>query len=181
MNRREALELLKRHVQTKNLIKHSLAVEAVMGAMAEHFNEDVEIWSLAGLLHDLDYDYTKNHPELHGLKSVELLADFSLPQDIIDAILAHCDKKNREKLIEKVIYAVDPATGFIVAAALIKPEKSLSSIDVRFLLRRFSEKLFAKGASREQMRTCESFGLPLEDFLSISLQAMQKISADLGL
>lgn len=83
--------------------------------------------------------------------------------------------------MEKALYAVDPTTGFIVAAALIRPEKKLDVIDVDFLLRRFKEKAFAKGASREQMKTCENFGLSLEKFLEISLEAMKTIASELGL
>jgi len=180
LSRNEALELLKKHVKTKNLIKHCLATEAVMRKMAIYFNEDPETWGLAGLLHDLDYEYTKDKPEEHGLKTVELLGD-TISEEIKNAILAHCEKKERESLIEKVIYAVDPTTGFIVAGALIKPEKKLAAIDVKFLLNRFKEKSFAKGASREQMKSCEDFGLSLEKFYELSLEAMKEISEELGL
>ncbi|MBO8160326.1 MAG: HDIG domain-containing protein [Thermosipho sp. (in: Bacteria)] len=180
ITREEAYDLLKKHVKTRNLIKHCLATEAVMKKMAQHFNEDEEIWGLAGLLHDLDYEYTKEKPEEHGLKTVEILGNM-VPEQIKNAILAHCEKKERESLIEKVIYAVDPTTGFIVAGALIKPEKKLSAIDVNFLLNRFKEKSFARGASREQMKSCEEFGMTLEEFYSISLEAMKEIAEELGL
>ncbi|MGJ8453748.1 HD domain-containing protein [Pseudothermotoga sp. U03pept] len=181
LRRDEAYELVKKHVKTKNLVKHCLAVEVVMRALARRFGEDEELWGLAGLLHDLDYDYTKDDPENHGLKTIELLKDSDLPKSVLDAILAHCEKKELNTKMEKAIYAADPVTGFIVAAALITPEKSLSVIDTDFLERRFKEKLFAKGASREQMKSCEELGLSLEEFLSISLDAMRTISKDLGL
>ncbi|HAA82319.1 MAG TPA: phosphohydrolase, partial [Thermotoga naphthophila] len=148
---------------------------------AREFNEDEEKWGLAGLLHDLDYDYTKDKPEEHGLKTLEILKNEDVPEDVLNAILAHCEKKTPETLMEKALYAVDPTTGFIVAAALIRPEKKLDVIDVDFLLRRFKEKAFAKGASREQMKTCENFGLSLEKFLEISLEAMKTIASELGL
>ncbi|SHH16546.1 HD domain-containing protein [Thermosipho atlanticus] len=180
LTRTEAYNLLKKHVKTKNLIKHCLATEAVMRKIAEYFGENQEVWGLAGLLHDLDYEYTKNTPEEHGLKTVEILGD-SVTEEIKNAILAHCGKKERESLIEKVIYAADPTTGFIVAGALIKPEKKLSAINVNFLLNRFKEKSFAKGASREQMKSCEEFGLTLDKFYELSLEAMKEISEDLGL
>lgn len=175
------MELLKIHVKTKNLVKHCLAAEAVMRALAKEFGEDEEKWGLAGLLHDLDYDYTKNKSEEHGLKTLEILKDEDVPEDVLNAILAHCEKKTPEALMEKALYAVDPTTGFIVAAALIRTEKKLDGIDVDFLLRRFKEKAFAKGANREQMRTCENFGLSLEKFLEISLEAMRSIASELGL
>ncbi|ABR31174.1 HD domain-containing protein [Thermosipho melanesiensis] len=180
MDRNEALKLLKEHVKTKNLIKHCIATEALMRKFAKYFGEDEDKWGIAGLLHDLDYEYTKDNPELHGLKSVEILGD-KVSEDVKNAILAHCGKKKRETLMEKVIYAADPTTGFIVAAALIRPEKKLEPVDVRFLMKRFKEKSFAKGANREQMKSCEDFGLTLEKFYEMSLDAMKEISEELGL
>ena len=180
IERNEAMDLLKTHVKNKNLIKHCLATEAVMRKLAAYFNEDVETWGLAGLLHDLDYEYTKDTPEVHGLKTVELLGN-NVSEEIKNAILAHSGKKERTTLIEKAIYAADPTTGFIVAAALIKPEKKLEVIDVPFLLKKFKEKSFAKGANRTQMKSCEDLGLTLEKFLEISLDAMKEISGELGL
>lgn len=181
LKREDALELLKNHVKSKNLVKHCLAVEVVMRALARRLGEDEELWGLAGLLHDLDYDYTKDDPQNHGFKTVELLKSYELPKPVLDAILAHCEKKEIVTTMEKAIYAADPVTGFIVAAALITPEKSLSVIDTDFLVRRFKEKLFAKGASREQMRSCEELGLSLEEFLTLSLDAMRTINKELGL
>jgi len=181
LDRNAALDLLNEHVKTKNLVKHCIAVEAIMKALATRFNENAELWALAGLLHDLDYEYTKDKPDLHGLKTVEILESYDVPKEVLDAILAHCEKKERETLMEQAIYVADPTSGFIVAAALITPEKSLSVIDVDFLNRRFKEKLFAKGANRQQMMECEKMGLSLNEFFEISLEAMKAISKDLGL
>ncbi|AMW32644.1 HD domain-containing protein [Fervidobacterium islandicum] len=180
MTREEALELLKTHVTNRNLINHCLACEAIMRRLARHFGEDEEVWGLAGLLHDLDYDYTKDKPEEHGFKSVEILGD-SVTEEIKNAILAHCEKKTPETLMERALYAVDPTSGFIVAAALIRPEKKLNVVDVPFLLNRFKEKGFAKGANREQMKSCEDIGLSLEEFYALSLEAMKEIANEIGL
>jgi len=181
ISREDALVLLREHVKTKNLIKHCLATEAVMRALAKEFGEDEEKWGMAGLLHDLDYDYTKDDPNEHGLKTLEILKGEDVPEDVLNAILAHCGKKEPETLMEKALYAVDPTTGFIVAAALIRPEKKLEVLDVDFLMRRFKEKAFARGANRDQIRSCEGFGLSLERFLEIALNAMKSIASDLGL
>jgi len=180
LKREEALELLKTHLSNKNLINHCLACEAIMRRLARHFGQDEETWGLAGLLHDLDYDYTKDKPEEHGFKSVEILGD-SVSKEIKDAILAHCEKKVPETLMEKALYAVDPTSGFIVAAALIRPEKKLAFVDVPFLLNRFKEKGFAKGANRDQMKSCENIGLTLEEFYSLALEAMKGIAEQIGL
>ena len=181
MDRQQAYELAKSKFSNKNLFKHVLAVEAVMRGLAEHFGEDEEKWGLAGLLHDLDYEQTMNDPDRHTLITEEMLKDYPLDPEIIEAIKCHNDKAPRNKLIGKAIYAADPVTGLIVAAALMHPDKKLRSIDVDFILRRFKEKRFAAGANREQIKTCEDFGLSLEEFLGIALKSMQGINKELGL
>ena len=181
MDRQQAYELAKSKFSNKNLFKHVLAVEAVMRGMAEHFGEDEEKWGLAGLLHDLDYEQTMNDPDRHTLITEELLKEYDLDPEIIEAIKCHNDKAPRTKLIGKAIYASDPVTGLIVAAALMHPDKKLKSIDVDFIMRRFKEKRFAAGANREQIKSCEDFGLKLKEFLGIVLKSMQGIDKELGL
>ena len=181
MDRKQAYELAKSKFSNKNLFKHVLAVEAVMRGLAKHFNQDVEKWGLAGLLHDLDYEETVNDPDRHTLITEKILADFAIDPEIIEAIKSHNDKAPRDKLIGKAIYAADPVTGLIVAAALMHPDKKLKSLDVKFILRRFKEKRFAAGANREQIATCEDFDLTLESFLEIALKSMQNIDKELGL
>ncbi|HDQ00374.1 MAG TPA: HDIG domain-containing protein [bacterium] len=181
MDRATAYELAKSSFSNRNLFKHVLAVEAVMRELAEYFNDDIEKWGLAGLLHDLDYEETANDPDRHTLVTEDLLKPYSLDPEIIKAIKCHNDKAPRNQLIGKAIYAADPVTGLIVAAALMHPDKKLKSLDSDFILRRFKEKRFAAGANREQILTCEDFGLSLESFLAIALRAMQRIDKELGL
>ena len=181
MDREQAFQLSKSKFSNKNLFKHVLAVEAVMRGLAEHFNQDVERWGLAGLLHDLDYEQTMNDPDRHTLVTEEILKEHHIDAEIITAIKCHNDKAPRESLMGKAIYAADPVTGLIVAAALMHPDKKLKSIDVPFIIRRFKEKRFAAGADRDQIKTCQDFGLDLETFLAIALKAMQGIDQELGL
>lgn len=181
MNRQEALDLVLEKVSNKNLVKHMLATEACMRKLARNLQEDEERWGICGLLHDLDYDETVQTPEVHGLKTVEWLKERGIEEGILLAILAHNCHKPTESLLEKALYAVDPLTGLIVASALMHPDKKLKSIDQEFVLRRFKEKRFAAGANREQIKSCEGMGIPLEDFVGICLQAMQEIADDLGL
>ena len=181
MEREQAYQLSKSKISNENLFKHVLAVEAVMRGLAEHFKEDAQKWGLAGLLHDLDYEETMNDPDRHSLVTEEMLKDYDLDPEIIEAIKCHNDKAPRTKLIGKAIYAADPVTGLIVAAALMHPDKKLQSIDVPFIMRRFKEKRFAAGANREQIKTCEDVGLSLEEFVNISLKSMQSINKELGL
>ncbi|MBN1893349.1 HDIG domain-containing protein [bacterium] len=180
MGRAEALDLIHAHVQNKNLRKHMLAVEAVMSAAARHFQMDEALWGLAGLLHDLDYDETVNDFPRHGFRTAEILKDSDVPEEALHAIQSHPGHVARDSLMDKVLYAADPITGLIVAAVLMHPEKKLEALDIEFIERRFREKRFAAGANREQIQTCETFGMPLRDFLELSLKAMQSIHGDLG-
>ncbi|MCD6443103.1 MAG: HD domain-containing protein [Thermotogae bacterium] len=181
MDREEALALVKKHVKNKNLVKHMIAVEAVMRELARRLNEDERIWGLAGLLHDIDYDLTYDKPEKHSIVAMDILKDYNLPKEILDAILAHSGKKKIETKIERAIYAADPITGLIVASALIHPDKKLAFIDTNFVLNRFKEKSFARGANREQIKSITELGLTLEEFVELSLNAMKSVSDDLGL
>lgn len=183
ISREEAMELLKEQVKQKNLIKHCLAVEAVMGRMAEHFGEDEEKWALAGLLHDIDYDQTADDPKRHSLIGSEFLQAQGLDAEIVYAVKVHNDAHGlpRLSLMDKALFAGDPLTGLIVASALIHPAKKLMAIDADFVLNRFKEKGFAKGANREQIAACEEMGLSLQDFIALGLEAMQKSAKELGL
>ncbi len=183
MNREMAYKLVKKQVKNKNLVKHMLAVEAVMEKLASHLGEDRDLWGLAGLVHDIDYDQTVSTPEKHGLVGAEILEKEGMPSVLIQAVKAHNEILGYpcQSLLDKALYATDPLTGLIVAAALIHPKKKLAAIDVKFVLNRFREKQFARGARREQICSCEEIGLSLEEFLEIGLTAMQERSTRLGL
>ncbi|NLJ79428.1 MAG: HDIG domain-containing protein [Firmicutes bacterium] len=181
MKRETALALVKEHVQTKNLIKHLLAAEVIMRHLARHLGEDEEEWGLAGLLHDIDYDQTKDNPKKHAVIGAKLLESEGVKPSIIQAVLAHAEKGPRQSLMDKALYATDPLTGLIVAAALIHPQKKLAAIDVEFVLNRFQEKSFARGADRTIIATCTDIGLGLKEFIAVGLKAMQEISGELGL
>lgn len=161
--------------------KHVLAVESVMKHLAKTFSQDEETWGLAGLLHDLDYAETKDHSESHGLLTAQWLSEKGVPQEIIETIKAHADKKIPQTLMEKSIQCADQVSGFLVACALIHPQKKLAPIDVRFAKNRLKEKRFAAGASREKIESCIRLGITLDQFLEISLSAMKEISQELGL
>ena len=180
MTRDEALKLMQERVTNINLRKHILAVEAVMKHLARELKADEEKWGLVGLLHDLDYEETKNTPDRHTLVTAEWLQD-KVTQEIVDGIKSHADKKERVSMMEHAIYCADPTTGFLVACALIHKEKKLAPIDVEFAKNRMKEKRFAAGANREAMNSCAKLGLDLDKFLQISLDAMKSISGELGL
>ncbi len=181
MDREEAFGLLKEHLTNRNLIKHCLAVEACMKAVALRLGHDPGPWGLAGVLHDLDYEMTEKSPELHTTETVKVLQGLGTAPEIIHAIQAHASKVSCETPMDWAIYSIDPLTGLIIAATLMHPDKKLKSVDLEFIKRRYKEKSFAKGARREEIEECRNLGLELDEFMSICLGAMQGIAADLGL
>jgi hypothetical protein len=181
MTRDEALAVVKERIKNKNLVKHCLAVEVGMRALAPRFGGDPDKWALAGLLHDLDYEETKDAPERHALVTVEELKAMGFDdEEILNAILAHAEKKEPETPMEWALHAVDPLTGLIVAAALVHPEK-LAGLTTKNVLNRYKEKSFARSASRETIAKCERLGMTLEEFVEVVLSAMKGIRGELGL
>jgi hypothetical protein len=184
MERGKLLNLLKENLKNQNLIKHSLAVEAGMRALARYFGEDEEKWAIAGLLHDIDYEKTKGDPSLHSKVGSQILKEIGFDQEICDAVLTHNEAHGILPLsrMAKALFCLDPLTGLIVAATLVLPSKKLKDLKVENVLNRFKEKSFARGANREIIKKCEEYlGLPLEKFIEITLRAMQEISDQLGL
>lgn len=182
ISREEAYNLVTDRVKQKNLVKHILAVEAVMRRLAEHFGEDVEVWGLVGLLHDLDYSKTVDNPDEHTFLTEKWLeeADAGLTEEMMHAIRAHPGHIPCESRIDWALYCSDPITGLIVAGVLMHPEKKLAAIDADFILRRFKEKRFAAGADRDAIASCTNIGLSLEEFTGLAIEGMQRISDDLG-
>lgn len=183
MNREEALKHVKENIKNKNLLKHMYATEAVMIGLAEKFGEDKEKWGIAGLVHDIDYDTTADDPERHSLVGGAMLEKLGYDEDIVYAVKSHnkVHGLERRSLIDKALFCTDPLTGLIVASALISPAKKLHAIDAQFVINRFHEKTFARGANREQISACSDIGLTLEEFISIGLESMRQINHILGL
>ena len=181
ITRDQAYQLVEQKIGVNNLLKHILAVEVGMRSVAEHLGEDADYWGLTGLLHDLDYNETKDDEARHTYITEEWLGEYQLPEDMLYAIHAHPGHVPCKSSMDWALYAVDPTTGFIVACALMHPDKKLASIDGEFMLRRFKEKRFAAGATRENMAACSNLGLELEQFLMLVRSGMMTISDKLGL
>lgn len=183
MNRNLALQEVQNRIKNKNLIKHSLAVEAIMQELAEHFGQDTEKWGLSGLLHDIDYENTAEDPSRHSLEGAEILAGLGVEGDIIHAVKVHNSYHglSRDSMMDKALYCADPVSGLVTAGALIRPSKNLDEVSAEFILKRFNEKGFARGANREQIQACSELDLTLEEFIEIAVRAMKKIKTDLGL
>jgi putative nucleotidyltransferase with HDIG domain len=183
MQRDKAFEIIKEKLESENLINHSLAVEAVMRGLARKLSADEELWGLAGLLHDVDYEITADEPERHALLAKEMLAEYALPDELIHAIMAHNEENGTELETEfdRALYCADPITGLITACALVKPSKKLEDVAVKSVKKKFKDKAFARGANREQIDTCVNIGLERGEFIEIALTAMQGISGEIGL
>ncbi len=193
MHRDEAFALLQKYMKSKNLIKHSLATEATMRALYRHLTieemqnpETEEIWGITGLLHDIDYELAQETNQLnkHGILLFSN-NEIELPDDIAYAIMSHNYHETNvmpHKPMDWAITACDQLTGLITACALVRPEKTLASVTEDAVLKKFGQKAFAAGADREAIKLCESkLDIPLDEFVSITLKAMQGIHKDLGL
>jgi putative nucleotidyltransferase with HDIG domain len=183
MDREQAHSLVVERIGQRNLVNHCIATEIIMEALARHLGmseAEASRWALAGLLHDLDYAETGEDPARHGLVTAELL-EGQVDDEQMHAILAHAEKVPSESTMDVALRAADPATGFIVAAALVRPDKSLAGVEVRSLMKRWKEKAFARGASRDQMAEAEGLGLTREEFLGVALDAMKARSSEIGL
>jgi putative nucleotidyltransferase with HDIG domain len=183
LTRAEAVPLLKRNLRTENLIKHSFAVEAILEDMARKLGEDPQLWGLTGLLHDLDYDFTKNDPEKHSLVTIKVLSDL-LPPEAINAIKAHNYQYTAQipqTYLDKSLIAADAVSGLIIAAALVMPAKKLADVTPKTLMGKFKDKSFAAGCNRKRIELCEDMELELQMFLELSLDSLKRISDALGL
>lgn len=183
MNREEALKEITSRVSNKNLINHMIAVEAIMGGLAERLGEDKERWMLCGLLHDIDYEETMDTPEKHSIVGAEILEELALDEDIVYAVKVHNEIHGfeRKSRMDKALWAADPLSGLITACALVMPDKKLENVTVDSVLKKMKKKDFAKGANREQIKSIEEIGLTLEEFIEIGLESMKKIAGEIGL
>ena len=185
LSRGEALELLKRYLKDEKMVKHCIAVETIMRALAKRLGEDIELWGLIGLLHDIDYDYVSRNMSKHGLEAVNMLANL-LPEDALEAIAGHNEHNNyvikneRARRIGHALRASDHVAGLIVATALVMPHRRLEEVKPETLLRKFKSKDFAKGVDRSRILEVEELGLKLEEFLQLALNSMKSIASELG-
>jgi putative nucleotidyltransferase with HDIG domain len=184
IDRQKALEKLHEHVKNEKTIIHSLASEAVLRALARRLGEDEDRWGLTGLLHDIDVEVTNADPKVHALKAEELLEEFDLDEEMIDAIRMHNDMATGMPRTTKFQYALaagETITGLIYATTLVYPDKKIESIKYKSVRKRMKEKAFAASVNRDHILECEKIGIPLDEFIQISVDAMRGISDYIGL
>lgn len=183
MDRDTALRLLHEFVQSPNLIRHMLAVEAAMRHYAPRFGGDPEMWGLAGLLHDFDWEI---HPSLdqHPQAGAAILRAWSVPEEIVRCILSHADHTGIPRLapMERALYACDEVTGLITAVALVRPSRSLHDLDVTSVRNKWKNSRFAAAVDRQQVeRAAAEFGVDLWEHVGQVILAMRSIAVELGL
>lgn len=184
ISREQGLELLRRHVHNPTMIKHSLASEAVLAALADRQGEDRVQWALAGLLHDIDIEMTQADPAVHGREGARILAELGVDPGIVTAVRRHNERscgEPRQTVLDHALAAGETITGLIVATALILPDRKLASVKLKSVLKRMKDDTFAAGVNRSSIRECEDIGIGLDDFAQLALAAMQAVSEDLGL
>ncbi|UCD29465.1 MAG: HDIG domain-containing protein [Planctomycetota bacterium] len=183
MTRDEAWSILNEYTKNPNLIKHALAVEAAMRAYAEKFGEDVETWGVVGLLHDFDYE---KYPtaEDHPYRGAEILREKGVEEELIKAMMSHADYTGvpRDTKMAKTLFAVDELTGFIIAVALVRPDKKIATVTPKSVKKKFKQKAFAAQVSREDMtKGAEELGVDLSEHIALVIEALAKIADQLEL
>ena len=181
--RAAAMELFKRYNKSESLLKHGLAVEAVMRYMARKMGGDEEVWGIVGLVHDIDYEM---YPQEHCQKSEEILTQAEWPAEWIRAVVSHgwqicCDIEPLSDM-EKVLYAVDELTGLVTTTALVRPSKSVMDMKAKSVKKKWKDKRFAAGVDRSVIeRGAERLGMELNELITDTIMGMREAAESLGL
>jgi len=183
ITRDSAWELLKQYTKSESLRKHALAVEILMRAYAGKLGGDTELWGVAGLLHDFDYEMYPEFPD-HPTKGSEILKEQGYPEEIVYAISSHVDAMNlpRSNTLCKALFACDELAGFLIAAALVRPGKSIIGMETKSVKKKLKDKAFARSVNREDIyQGAEQLGVDLDEHITFCIQALQEKAAVLGL
>lgn len=181
--RQEAYELLTKYNKSDNLVKHGLAVEAVMRYFARQFGEDEKYWGNIGLLHDIDYEL---YPEEHCHKAKEIMEKEGLSEDIIHAVISHgwnlCIDVEPILKMEKVLYTIDELTGLVTATVYMRPSKSILDLEVKSVKKKFKSSGFAAGVNREViLGGCDMLGMDLDTVILWTIEGMKEAASELSL
>lgn len=180
--REDALALVHEHVESLSLRRHMYSVEAACRAYARRFGEDEELFGLAGLVHDFDYE---RFPDEHPLPGVEILRERGYPDEVVHAVQAHYAHRTGVEpasLLDRTLVACDEVTGLVTAAALVRPSKSVMDLEAKSVLKKFKDKAFAAGVDRDEVRRAvELLGVDLAEHVAFVIEAMRGIAPQLGL
>jgi predicted hydrolase (HD superfamily) len=181
--REEAWGLVTEMTQSETLRRHMRSVEAAMRAYARRFGDDEERWAVLGLIHDWDYESGPS-PEQHPLRGIQMLRERGWPEGVLEDIASHAEYLDvpRDRPIRKALFAVDEMSGFVIACALVKPDRSLSAVDARTVRKKMKDKAFARAVHREQLVAgADDLGVPFDEHVLVVRDALVTIAPELGL
>src|SRR3990170_2054329 len=178
MDRDAAIALCRDRAEKETTLRHLISVEGVMRSLARRFGEDEDLWALTGLFHDLDQDQTANDPERHARLAAEWLREAGVDERVVNGVLAHNFEEYRTDTMSKAIVPADAVAGLLVAAALVRPEKS-AGMKVSSVKKKLKEKAFAPGVNREEITEVEEgLGVSLEEFIGLGIEGLQDVAAE---
>jgi uncharacterized protein len=181
MQRDEALAFVRDKAEKETTVRHLISVEGVMRALARRFGEDEEIWGSVGLFHDLDQDQTHDDPDRHANQAAEWLREAGVDERIVNGVLAHAHEQYRTDRMSRAVVHADAVAGLLVAAALVRPEKA-QGMKVSSVKKKLKEKAFAPGVNRQEITEVEEqLGIPLDDFLAVSIEGLQSVAGEIEL
>jgi putative nucleotidyltransferase with HDIG domain len=181
MNRDDAIALCREKCLKETTVRHLISVEGVMRTLARRFGEDEDLWALTGLFHDLDQDHTGEDASNHARIAAEWLREAGVDERVINGVLAHAYAEYRTDRMSQAVVHADAVAGLLVAAALVRPERS-AGMKVSSVKKKLKEKSFAPGVNRDEVNDVEeNIGLPLDEFLAVSIEGLQEVAPDIEL
>jgi putative nucleotidyltransferase with HDIG domain len=181
MERDAALALCREKCLKDTTVRHLISVEGVMRSLARRYEQDEELWGLTGLFHDLDQDHTGDDAEGHAYLAAGWLRDADVDERIVNGVLAHAHEAFRTDLMSKAVVHADAVAGLLVAAALVRPERS-AGMKVSSVKKKLKERAFAPGVNREEVTGVEEgIGIPLDEFVAVSIEGLQLVAPEIGL
>jgi putative nucleotidyltransferase with HDIG domain len=181
MDRDAALALVRSKAEKETTVRHLISVEGVMRRLAGYFAEDVDRWGLVGLFHDIDQDQTHDDISRHAYLGAEWLRESGVEEGVVNGVLAHAHEQYRTDLVSKAIVPADAVAGFLVACALVRPEKS-AGMKLSSCKKKLKEKSFAPGVNRDEIHGCEEMiGVGLDEFMQLGIEGLQSVANEIGL
>ncbi len=181
MELEEARALVREHTQKETPVRHLISVEGVMRALARRLDGDQELWALTGLFHDLDQDVTGEDLSRHARLAAEWLREAGVDERVVNGVLAHAHEQYRTDLMSKAVVHADAVAGLLVAAALVRPEKS-AGMKVSSVKKKLKERAFAPGVNRDEITQApEVLGLDLDEFFAVAIEGLQQVAPDIDL
>ena len=175
------MRLVHEKTEKETTVRHLISVEGIMRRLGRHFGEDEDLWALAGLFHDLDQDQTHDDLERHAYLAAEWLREAGVDERIVNAALAHAHAEYRTDLMSKAVVHADALSGFLVACALVRPEKA-TGMKVSSVRKKLKDKAFAPGVARDDIHgVTEGVGLELDEFIDLGIDGLQLVAAEIGL